>query len=419
MHTTPSSLLLRIGICGRTNTGKSSLLNLITGQNSSITSAIPGTTTDIVTKRMELSPLGPVVFLDTAGIDDLSQLGKERVRRTMKKLGSIDIALIVLEGDVWTEFEDALVAHCNQYQIPMVLVVNKCDVSSPSSTFLDTCKEISPHLLCCSTQEGGREAFMSELKHTLIALCPDEFLHSPPLLGDLIPSQKAFPLVVCIVPIDLGAPKGRLILPQVQAIRDALDCNASVVVVKETSYVNFLSKLTCPPDLVICDSQIVGFMVEHTPPEIMCTTFSILFSRFKGDIVQLATGAAALTTLRAKDSVLIAEACTHHPSIDDIGRVKIPRWIAANCNPAIAIEHCAGCDYPDDLSPYRLVIHCGACTLNRREMLWRMEQARQADVPITNYGIAISVLHGVLERTLSPFPDALAAYKQAQAEYSA
>ncbi|MDD3930409.1 MAG: [FeFe] hydrogenase H-cluster maturation GTPase HydF [Sphaerochaeta sp.] len=419
MHNTPSSLLLRIGICGRTNTGKSSLLNLITGQKTSITSAIPGTTTDIVTKRMELSPLGPVVFLDTAGIDDLSQLGEERVRRTMQRLGTIDIALIVLEADVWTEFEEALVAHCRQYAIPMVFVVNKCDLHSPSSLFLDTCKHISPHSVCCSTQEGDREAFMIELKHLLIALCPDEFLHSPPLLGDLLSPQQEHPLVVCIVPIDLGAPKGRLILPQVQAIRDALDCNASVVVVKEHQYVHFLSNLKCPPDLVICDSQIVGFMVEHTPPEIMCTTFSILFSRFKGDIVQLATGAAALTTLRAKDSVLIAEACTHHPSIDDIGRVKIPRWIATHCNSDIAITHCAGCDYPDDLSRYRLVIHCGACTLNRREMLWRMEQAQQAHVPITNYGIAISVLHGVLERTLSPFPRALSAYQQARADFSA
>ena len=414
MHNTPNSLLLRIGICGRTNTGKSSLLNMITGQQVSITSAIPGTTTDIVTKRMELSPLGPVVFLDTAGIDDLSQLGKERVSRTMKKLGSIDIALIVLEGDVWTEFEDALVAHCRQYQIPMVLVVNKCDLQKPSPLYLVQCKDVSGHLLCCSKQECDREGFMSEFKHTLIALCPDEFLNSPPLLGDLIPSRQEHPLIVCIVPIDLGAPKGRLILPQVQAIRDALDYNASVVVVKENNYVHFLSNLRCLPDLVVCDSQIVGFMVEHTPPEIMCTTFSILFSRFKGDIVQLASGAGALTTLRAKDSVLIAEACTHHPSADDIGRVKIPHWIVTYCNPDVAITHCVGGDYPDDLSRYRLIIHCGSCTLNRREMLWRMEQAHQAQVPITNYGIAISVLHGVLERTLSPFPSALLAYRQAQ-----
>jgi [FeFe] hydrogenase H-cluster maturation GTPase HydF len=416
MHNTPNSLLLRIGICGRTNTGKSSLLNMITGQNTSITSAIPGTTTDVVTKRMELSPIGPVVFLDTAGIDDLSQLGKERVRRTMKKLGSIDIALILLEGNVWTEFEDALVAHFRQYRIPMVLVVNKVDLCTPSSSFLAKCKEISSHLLCCSAKGHDREGFISEFKHTLIALCPDAFLHSPPLLGDLIPSQQEHPLVVCIVPIDLGAPKGRLILPQVQAIRDALDYNASVVVVKESNYVHFLSTLKILPDLVICDSQIVGFMIQHTPKEIMCTTFSILFSRFKGDIEQLAIGAGALTRLKAKDSVLIAEACTHHPSSDDIGRVKIPRWIATYCGPDIAITHCAGSDYPEALSHYQLIIHCGGCTLNRREMLWRMEQAKQAGVPITNYGMAISVLHGVAERTLSPFPHALSAYKQAQEE---
>ncbi|RFU93875.1 [FeFe] hydrogenase H-cluster maturation GTPase HydF [Sphaerochaeta halotolerans] len=413
MQHTPSSLLLRIGICGRTNTGKSSLLNMITGQNTAITSAIPGTTTDVVAKRMELSPLGPVVFLDTAGIDDLSQLGKERVKRTMKRLGSIDIALIVLEGDVWTEFEDALVAHCKRYEIPMLLVVNKCDLSSPSSSFLAQCKEVSPHLLCCSTEEGDREGFMSGFKRILIALCPDEFLHSPPLLGDLLPSDKEHPLIVCLVPIDLGAPKGRLILPQVQAIRDGLDNNASLIVLKEDNYVHMLSNLKCPPDLVICDSQIVAFMVQNTPPEVPCTTFSILFSRFKGDIVQLAKGAGILASLKAKDAVLIAEACSHHPSVDDIGRVKIPRWIATYCDPAIEIIHCAGSDYPEALSLYRLIIHCGGCTLNRREMLWRMEQARQVNVPITNYGMAISVLHGVAERTLSPFPQALDAYRQA------
>jgi [FeFe] hydrogenase H-cluster maturation GTPase HydF len=178
----------------------------------------------------------------------------------------------------------------------------------------------------------------------------------------------------------------------VQAIRDALDYNASVVVVKESNYVHSLSNLKCHPDLVICDSQIVGFMIQHTPAEVMCTTFSILFSRFKGDIVQLATGAGTMATLRTKNSILIAEVCSHHPSADDIGRVKIPRWIATYCDPGIRVTHCAGGDYPDDLSQYRLIIHCGACTLNRREMLWRMEQAKQAHVPITNYGMAISVL---------------------------
>jgi len=386
---------------------------MITGQNTAITSAIPGTTTDSVTKRMELSPIGPVLFLDTAGIDDQSELGKERVKRTMKKLGSIDIALIVLEGNVWSEFEDALVEHCKQHGIPMLLVINKCDLTSPSTSFLSQCKEASVHLISCSTKEGDREAFMSTFKHKLIALCPDEFLHSPPLLGDLLPSGKEHPLIVCLVPIDLGAPKGRLILPQVQAIRDGLDNNASLLVLKENNYVHMLSNLTCPPDLVVCDSQIVAFMVQNTPPEVPCTTFSILFSRFKGDIVELAKGAGILASLKAKDAVLIAEACTHHPSADDIGRVKIPHWITTFCDPDIAITHCSGSDYPESLSHYRLIIHCGGCTLNRREMLWRMEQAREVGVPITNYGMAISVLHGVAERTLSPFPLALDAYRKA------
>ncbi len=418
MQKTPNSLLLRIGICGRTNTGKSSLLNMITNQKSSITSEIPGTTTDIVTKRMELFPIGPVVFLDTAGIDDVTTLGKERVNRTMKKLGSIDLAVIVLAENRWTEFEEALISHCNHYQIPIIFVINKIDLFKPASTFIDQCKKSSDHIICCSAKETERDVFLASFKHSIIALCPNEFLHSPQLLGDLLPPQKKYPLIVCIVPIDLGAPKGRLILPQVHAIRDALDNNASVVVVKETNYVHFLSTLTSPPDLVICDSQVVAFMVEHTPPEITCTTFSILFSRFKGDIVQLAKGAGTLTTLREKDSVLIAEACSHHPTSDDIGRIKIPRWIDTYCAKDIKITHCTGGDYPDDLSRYRLIIHCGGCTLNRREMLWRMEQAHRAQVPITNYGIAISVLHGAIERTLSPFPQALAAFKQSQKELS-
>ena len=231
MLKTPNSLLLRIGICGRVNTGKSSILNMITGQSTSITSDIPGTTTHIVTNRMELPPIGPVVFLDTAGIDDLSTLGKERVNRTMKKLGSIDLALIILEGNVWTEFEDALVAHCRQYHIPMILIVNKVDLCKPSPKYLEQCNKVSDHLLYCSVKNNERELFLSTFKQSIIALCPDEFLHSPQLLGDLIPPGQEHPLIICIVPIDLGAPKGRLILPQVHVIRDSLDNNASVVVV--------------------------------------------------------------------------------------------------------------------------------------------------------------------------------------------
>ncbi|MDC7246660.1 MAG: [FeFe] hydrogenase H-cluster maturation GTPase HydF [Sphaerochaetaceae bacterium] len=411
MQNTPRSLLLRIGICGRTNTGKSSLLNLITNQKTSITSDIPGTTTDIVTKRMELHPIGPVTFLDTAGVDDLSSLGKERVIRTMKRLGTIDIAVIVLTNNVWSEFEDALVAHCRQYKIPIVFVVNKVDLVRPSQQYLSRCKTISDHVICCSATEHKRDEFLFEFKQSLIAICPEQFLNTPPLLGDLIPQENEYALIVCIVPIDLGAPKGRLILPEVHAIRDALDNNASVVVVKENSYVHFLTTLKSPPDLVVCDSQVVDFMVRTTPKEIPCTTFSILFSRFKGDIVELAKGAGVLRTLGPSDSVLIAEACTHHPTSDDIGRVKIPRWIAQHCDKNISITHCSGGDYPDDLAKYSLIIHCGGCTLNRREMLWRMHQAKDYQVPITNYGIAISALHNVVERTLEPFPHALEAFR--------
>ena len=264
------------------------------------------------------------------------------------------------------------------------------------------------------TETEKKEAYILELKKILLEVCPEGFLDPPAILGDLLPSGRGLPLVVLIVPIDLQAPKGRLILPQVQAIRDALDSDAAVAVVKEREYAAFLQRLSSPPDLVVCDSQIALKMVADTPKGIPCTTFSILFSRFKGNINEMAKGAAVLSRLRTGDRVLVAEACTHHALEDDIGRVKIPRWIRQFTGTDITIDHCAGKDYPEDLLKYRLVIHCGSCTLTRREMLWRIEQAATAGVAITNYGMAISVLQGVAGRTLSPFPSALNAYESAQ-----
>ncbi|HHU36372.1 MAG TPA: [FeFe] hydrogenase H-cluster maturation GTPase HydF [Treponema sp.] len=416
MTGTPKALRLHIGIFGRTNTGKSSFVNLITGQSTSIVSPIAGTTTDVVRKSMELLPIGPVTFLDTAGINDDSGLGELRINRTHEALNSSDIAILLVEPGVWTKYEEGLVADAAKQKTPLILVINKTDLyvdSGVPSIGKDIDSTHTMHVSCISAEKNPaeRELIMQEFKRIILTLCPDEFLDPPTILGDLLPSNVVCPHVVLIVPIDLQAPKGRIILPQVQSIRDALDFNAAVSVVKESEYPMFLKKLAVPPDLVVCDSQVANRMVADTPKDIPCTTFSILFSRYKGNITTLAEGAATIHRLKAGDKVLIAEACSHHPLEDDIGRVKIPTWLHEKTGLNLECTHAAGKDYPADLSVFSLIIHCGACTLTRRETLWRIEQARSTGIPITNYGIAISVLQGVAERTLSPFPEALDAYQ--------
>ncbi|WP_255944695.1 [FeFe] hydrogenase H-cluster maturation GTPase HydF [Brucepastera parasyntrophica] len=326
MMTAPKALRLHIGLFGRANTGKSSFLNMVTGQDTSIVSPVPGTTTDSVIKSMELLPLGPVTFLDTAGIDDESELGEQRIAKTFRALASSDIALLILESGIWTEYEQTIADECGRTKTPLILVINKTDIHPVQTDWSDSLAY--PYMQCsasrCMRYHDEREACMLELKRLLLSACPENFLDPPAILGDLIPRTGSLPVVVMIVPIDIQAPKGRLILPQVQAIRDALDYNASVCVVRETDYPAFLGRLASPPDLVICDSQAAGLMVQNTPADIPCTTFSILFSRYKGDITAMARGAAVLTSLRPGDRILIAEACTHHALEDDIGRVKIP-----------------------------------------------------------------------------------------------
>jgi [FeFe] hydrogenase H-cluster maturation GTPase HydF len=420
MNETPKALRLHIGIFGRANVGKSSVLNLITGQDAAIVSPVAGTTTDVVRKSMELLPLGPVTFLDTAGVDDATALAGLRVARTNEALAASDVACLVVESGAWTEYEEDIARRCETQKTPVIVIVNKSDLVSPAADWLTGIRARHPRVIECSATRAGanaseREAFMRALKGHLLDAAPDGFLEPPAILGDLLPSGQGIPLAVLIVPIDLQAPKGRLILPQVQAIRDALDSDAAVTVVKEREYRAFLDRLSAPPDLVVCDSQIALKMVADTPPSIPATTFSILFSRFKGDIVRMAEGAAALATLSSGDRVLVAEACSHHALEDDIGRVKIPRWIRQFTGSGVEIDHVAGRDWPADLAKYRVVIHCGGCTLTRREMLARIETARASGVPVTNYGMAISVLQGVIDRTLSPFPAALEAYNRAKA----
>lgn len=406
MDKTPKGLRLHIGIYGRRNVGKSSLLNALTGQLVAIVSDTPGTTTDPVEKTMELSPLGPVVFIDTAGIDDVGALGEMRKERTVMALKRTDVALLVAEPDVWGSFEEALISLFKEHAIPFAVVFNKTDLAQPPMERLETLKQEGiPSAGVSATQGTG----VQRVKECLAGLAPEDWFEEPRLVGDLLAAGE---LAVLVVPIDLGAPKGRIILPQVQAIRDILDSDAWCIVVKERELRDALARLNRPPKLVVCDSQVVLKAAGDTPPEIPLTTFSILMARFKADLVRLARGAAAIESLKPGDRVLIAEACTHHPLADDIGRVKIPRWLRQYAGGDIDIEVSAGRDFPEDLSPYRLVIHCGACVANRKSMLTRLLQAQRQGVAMTNYGVAISYVQGVLKRALGPFPSALMAFEE-------
>lgn len=394
---------LHIAIMGRTNVGKSSVFNMIAGQDVSITSPVPGTTTDVVEKSMELLPIGPVVVLDTGGLDDSTRLGEARIARAIGVLDRADVIVLVREWGQDSDAEQELLAKAEGAHIPVITVFNKADLFPPPSG--------SAALACSAVRVGEGERILPLLKRAIIDACPEGFFRVPPLVGDLVPAGG---LVVLVVPIDLQAPKGRLILPQVQTIRDALDSDAGVLVVKERELGAFLARIGLRPDLVVCDSQAVLKTVADTPDDIPCTTFSILMARMKGDLQALAAGAAAIDLLRNGDRVLIAESCSHHPLEDDIGRVKIPRWLRQYTGVRLETETCAGLDFPGDLCRFSLVVQCGGCMHNRRTMLVRMGRCVDAAVPITNYGMCIAFTQGVLDRVLSPFPSALEAFRTAK-----
>ena len=411
MENAPKSMRLQIAMFGRTNVGKSSLLNMLAGQDIALVSEIPGTTTDVVEKSFELLPIGPVVFLDTPGIDDSSVLGAKRIERTHRILSRADVAIIVTEPNVWTDSETELVQNMlKPKKIPTIIVINKSDIGKSTPEFIKSLSEFSDSVIEMSNFEPeNREIYLQSLKSALQVLIPNEEMsQTVSILGDLVPQSGG--LVILITPIDLQAPKGRMILPQVQAIRDCLDNDLVVMVVKEREYPTALQLLNRKPDLVVCDSQVVYKMVADTPPDVPCTTFSILFARLKGDFMEEIRGAAALDSLEEGDKVLIAEACSHHSLQDDIGKVKIPRWLRQYLGFDVQIDHCAGRDYPENVHEYKVIIHCGACMLTRREKLNRIEKAKDANVPITNYGMTISLVQGVMERVLSPFPEAKALF---------
>jgi [FeFe] hydrogenase H-cluster maturation GTPase HydF len=412
MNKTPASLRLHIGLFGRTNVGKSSFLNMVAGQDVAITSPVPGTTTDVVEKPMELLPLGPVLFLDTAGLDDASALGAARTARTLAALERADVAVLLTEPGRWGDSEDRVAAAADERAIPLIVVFNKADTGAPSAAEQARAAAVTPYSLALSsTAAAGREGYRDAFKQTLLAAVPEGAMAAPPLMGDLVPAGA---VTVLVVPIDLQAPRGRLILPQVQTIRDALDHDAATLVVKERELAHALSCLREPPALVICDSQVVQKVVADVPAEVPLTTFSILMARQRGDLALEAAAVGAIDTLRAGDRVLVAEACSHHPLQDDIGRVKIPRWVRQYTGADLDVETCAGRDFPADLGTYRLVIHCGACMLTRRDMRRRLALAAAAGVPLTNYGLCIAHVQGVLDRALGPFPGAREAYRAAR-----
>ncbi len=405
MQNTPKGFRLHIGIFGRRNVGKSSLLNVITRQQTSIVSATAGTTTDPVEKPMELLPVGPVLFIDTAGLDDIGTLGARRVAKTRLAFDRTDIAVIVTDAGRWGEVEDALAADFQQRATPVMVVFNKCDLAPPPDAVKAALTGRGlPFIEISATGGDFRHAF----REMLIQRIPEDLVQNPVIAGDLV---RPGDVVMLVVPIDLEAPKGRLILPQVQTLRDLLDHDACCMVVKERELREALHRLREPPALVVTDSQAFLKVAADTPDAVRLTSFSILFARMKGDLHSFARGASAIDSLRAGDRILVAEACTHHQIGDDIGRVKIPRWLTQYVGGDLHFDHIQGSDFPDTITPYRLVIHCGACTFNRRNVLTRIEKCNAAGVPITNYGLAIAKSLGIIERALGPFPAALETYR--------
>ena len=408
MDKTPKSMRLHVGLFGRTNVGKSTFLNLVAGQDVAIVSPQAGTTTDPVEKTMELLPIGPVVFTDTGGVDDATALGAQRREKTAAAMRRMDVAVLVVEPDAWTEHEERLAEDMKAAGRPWMIVVGKTDLQTPSEAFRALCRGRSAFVIESAADPAHRERIVGEFKAALEKLAPESVWRMPDLFGGAVPPGGT---VLLIVPVDMEAPKGRLILPQAQAVRAALDLGAVAVVAKETEYLAALERLSAPPALVVCDSQVVDRMVAETPAGVRCTTFSILLARMKGDLPAMVRAARILDDLRDGDRILIGEACSHHALEDDIGRKKIPRWIREKTGRQLAFDVVAGRDWPADLEKYRLAIHCGGCMIPRREMLYRLQTAGNRGVPITNYGVAIAHLKGVLPRVLEPFPEALAARK--------
>ena len=395
LNATPSGERVHIAFFGRRNAGKSSLVNAFTGQSMAIVSDVKGTTTDPVSKAMELLPLGPVQIIDTPGIDDVGELGALRVEKTKLVLRKTDLAIVVLDATApMDQADQALLALIKARELPHILAFNKADL-------LETVPKCQENTIYVSAKTGYHIHELKELAASLAQAAAQE----RPLVRDLLdPGDTA----VLVVPIDKSAPKGRLILPQQQVIRDVLEAGASALVCRDTELSQTLAALAAPPKIVITDSQVFGKVDKLVPPAVPLTSFSILMARYKGDLPLTMAGVAALKTLREGEKVLIAEGCTHHRQCEDIGTVKIPKWLEGYTGKKFQYAFTSGGEFPEDLSSYALVIHCGGCTLNPKEMAARQRLAKEQQVPITNYGVLIAALHGILPRALAPFPDVAA-----------
>lgn len=398
LNATPSSERVHIGIFGKRNAGKSSLINAITGQNLAIVSEAKGTTTDPVYKAMELLPLGPVMIIDTPGIDDEGVLGSLRIQKAYQVLNKTDIALVIIDAAVGPSAEDLrLIKRINAKKIPLLIVINKCETINEDKKTAYQALLPNGKLLFVSAEQ---QLNIFELKEAIAQTVPaDE--NKAQIVADLL-SPSDF--VVLVVPIDSAAPKGRLILPQQQTIRDILEADAAAIVVKENELTNTLQNLGKRPKLVITDSQVFKKVAAETPADILLTSFSLLFARYKGNLQTAVQGVTALENLEDGDKILVGEGCTHHRQCDDIGTVKLPRWIKEYTGKNPEFIFTSGTEFPLDLSPYKMIIHCGACMLNEREMQYRIKCAADQNIPFTNYGITIAYINGILKRTVEPFP---------------
>lgn len=391
LNDTPKSDRIHIGIFGKRNAGKSSIINAITSQNLAVVSKVKGTTTDPVQKAMELLPLGPVMIIDTPGIDDEGELGKMRVEKSYQVLNKTDIALLVVDGNVGlTQCDKDLIEEIKKRKLPYLIILNKSD---------EVCNRYDIENSIWVSAETKENIW--ELKERISKLVPNENM-TLKIIGDLLDPED---IVVLVVPIDSAAPKGRLILPQQQTIRDVLEAGAISVVTRDTELSQTLKALGKKPKIVVTDSQAFGKVKNDVPEDILLTSFSILFARYKGDLAERIKAVKAIDSLKDGDYVLISEGCSHHRQCDDIGTVKIPRWLKEHSGKKINYEFSSGTEFPRDLSKYKAVIHCGGCTLNEKEMKHRIAVAKEQNVPITNYGIFIAYTQGILKRSLQAFPE--------------
>lgn len=416
MNETPSADRVHIGFFGRRNAGKSSIVNKVTGQELAVVSDVKGTTTDPVSKAMELLPMGPVVIIDTPGIDDEGHLGELRVRKAKQVLNRVDVAVLVVDATLGkTSVDEELIHIFKEKEIPYLVIYNKSDLLPENRKISEDSPEkkeglshekpdqkadtITQEPFIYASAATGQNIY--ELKEKIASLAVTDDLKLR-LVGDLLePSDFA----VLVVPIDKAAPKGRLILPQQQTIRDVLEAGAAAIVIKENELSNTLKTLGKKPKLVITDSQVFAKVSKETPEDIWLTSFSILFARFKGNLKTAAAGAAAIDRLKDGDKILISEGCTHHRQCDDIGTVKLPRWIRNYTGKDLEFEYSSGREFPEDVTKYSLIVHCGGCMLNEREMRYRQKCALDQEIPITNYGIAIAYMQGILKRCVEMFPD--------------